>query len=307
MEKFKLVDYVGKTPLIELKKIEQTYDLGFHLYAKLERSNPSGSVKDRAALFIINEAIQNGLINEKTTIIEASSGNMGISLAMISAIYGLKIIITMPESASIERRKIMKAYGAEVILTKKELGMEGAVEEAERLGKEIDNSFLAHQFENESNIKAHYFGTGVEILNDLDGKVDVFVAGFGTAGTLSGVSKRLKETNKEIETIGIEPERSPLMTKNQAGPHKIQGIGANFIPDNLLKQCIDRFIDISDEEAYEATRILAKEEGILAGISSGAALAGALKLDKTKYSNKNIVIILPDNGERYLSVQGLYE
>ena len=307
MKYITLLDCVGNTPLIELKNIEKQFNLPFKLFAKLERNNPSGSVKDRTALYIVKNGLEAGKINQDSTIIEATSGNTGISLCMIASALGLKTTIVMPENVSIERRKIMKAYGANLILTPKTLGMKGSKEKADELSKNTPNSFLAHQFENESNIEAHYSGTGIEILRDLDNKVDVFISGFGTGGTLSGVSKRLKETLKNVETIGVEPKNSPLLTEGKTGPHKIQGIGANFIPNNLLTQYVDRFIDVGDDEAYEGSRILASKEGIFAGISSGAALMAAMSLDKEFYKGKNIVIILPDNGERYLSVEGLYE
>jgi len=306
MYKKDILECIGNTPLLELKNIEKEYNLKFKLFAKLERSNPSGSVKDRAALYIIKEALKNKEIDQNSTIIEATSGNTGISLAMICASLNLKCILVMPESASIERVKLMKALGAEVILTKKELGMNGSVNKANELAKEIKNSYLTKQFDNISNVNAHYFGTSLEILNDLDNKLDVFIAGFGTSGTLIGCAKRFKEVNKDIKVIGVEPFSSPLVNKNEAGPHKIQGIGANFIPSLYQKELVDEVIDITNEDAYKNVMLLAKKEGILAGISSGACLEGALKLkDKKEYEGKNVVIILPDNLERYLSVEGL--
>lgn len=306
MYKKDILKCIGNTPLLELKNIEKEYNLKFKLFAKLERSNPSGSVKDRAALYIIKEALKNKEIDENSTIIEATSGNTGISLAMICASLNLKCILVMPESASIERVKLMKALGAEVILTKKELGMNGSVNKANELAKEIENSYLTKQFDNISNVNAHYFGTSLEILNDLDNKLDVFIAGFGTSGTLIGCAKRFKEVNKDIKIIGVEPFSSPLVNKNVAGSHEIQGIGANFIPTLYQKDLVDEVIDVTNEDAYKNVMILAKKEGILAGISSGACLEGALKLnDKKEYEGKNVVIILPDNLERYLSVEGL--
>lgn len=307
MYKNSVVKAIGETPLIKLENIIKKYELTFNLFAKLERSNPSGSVKDRAAYFIIKDALEDKRINKDSIIIEATSGNMGISLSMIAASFDLKCIICMPENASKERVMMMKAYGAEVILTKKSEGMAGSVKFAEELGRKYKNSFLAHQFENLSNVKAHYETTSWEILKDLEGKLDVFMAGVGTSGTLIGNAKRFKEVNSSIEIIGIEPKFSPLLNKGISGPHLIQGLGPNFLPKIYEKDLVDRVIDITNEEAYEGSRELAKVEGLLCGISSGAALMGALKLDKEKYKNKNVVIILPDNGERYLSVENLYE
>lgn len=302
-----MLESIGQTPLIELKNIEKEFNLTYSLFAKLERCNPSGSVKDRAAYYIIKDGIESGKITKDSVVIEATSGNMGISLAMICASYGIKCIICMPENASKERVLMMKAFGAEVNLTKKEQGMQGSVNLAEELGKKYKNSFLAHQFENESNVKAHYETTSREILKELDGKLDVFVAGVGTSGTLIGNAKRFKEFNKNIEIIGVEPASSPLLNKGFAGAHLIQGLGPNFLPKIYKKELVDRVIDIKNEEAYAGTRLLSKKEGLLCGISSGAALQGALSLDKQAYKGKNVVIILPDNGERYLSVENLYE
>ena len=300
-------ELIGNTPLVKLNKIIEKYDLSFNLYAKLERNNPSGSVKDRAAYYIIKDAFEKRLINKDSTIIEASSGNMGISLALISSYYNLKCIITMPSNASKERIKMMEAYGAKVILTKKEEGMKGSINEANRLAKEIPSSFLTKQFENEANIKAHYETTSKEILSDLDNKLDVFIAGIGTSGTLIGNAKRFKEELKSVEIIGVEPLSSPLINKNIAGSHLIQGIGANFIPSLYNKNYVDRVLDISNEDAYRGVKLLSSLEGLFVGISSGASLMAALTLNKEIYKNKNVVIILPDNGERYLSVEGLYE
>lgn len=300
-------ELIGNTPLVKLNKIIEKYDLSFNLYAKVERNNPSGSVKDRAAYYIIKDAFEKRLINKDSTIIEASSGNMGISLALISSFYNLKCIITMPSNASKERIKMMEAYGAKVILTKKEEGMKGSINEANRLAKEIPSSFLTKQFENEANIKAHYETTSKEILSDLDNKIDVFIAGIGTSGTLIGNAKRFKEELKSVEIIGVEPLSSPLINKNIAGSHLIQGIGANFIPSLYNKNYVDRVLDISNEDAYRGVKLLSSLEGLFVGISSGASLMAALTLNKEIYKNKNVVIILPDNGERYLSVEGLYE
>lgn len=302
-----VLDLIGNTPLVELNNIKNHYDLPFNLYAKVERNNPSGSIKDRAAKEIILDGIKEGKINKDTLIIEATSGNTGISLAMICASLNLKCKIVMPENSSKERILMMKAYGADVILTPASLGMKGSVDKAEELTKTYKNFFKSDQFNNLSNFDAHYKYTGKEIYDGLNGKIDVFIDGFGTGGTLSGVGKYLKEKNSEIKVIGVEPLASPLITKGKSGPHLIQGIGANFIPENLKLDYVDEVIDISDEEAYEGARILAQKEGLLCGISSGASLMGAIKLDKEKYKGKNVVIILPDNGERYLSIGGLYE
>lgn len=306
MYKNSVLDCVGNTPLIKLNNVIKKHNLSFNLFAKLERSNPSGSVKDRAALFIIKEGLKTGKIKKDSTIVEATSGNTGISLAMICASLDLKCVIFMPENASVERRKMMNAFGAKIILTKASLGMQGAVSEANKYIEENPNSIAADQFNNEANALAHKETTSKEIIKDLDGKIDVFLAGFGTAGTLCGTGKALKEFNSNIEVIGVEPLSSPLVTKNTFGPHKIQGIGANFIPSLFDKTYVDRIIDISNEDSYEGARLLAKEEGLLCGISSGASLMAALKLNNDDYKGKNIVIILPDNGERYLSVDDLF-
>lgn len=306
MIKKSVLDCIGNTDLIELVNIEKEFNLTYKLYAKLERENPSGSIKDRASLYIINDAINSGRINNDTLIIEATSGNTGISLAMIGARLNLKVIIVMPENASKERRLMMEAFGAKVILTKKELGMQGAVNEALRIHKENPNSIIADQFNNESNISAHYYGTAKEILDDLDGKIDVFIAGFGTSGTLIGNAKAFKEINKGIEIIGVEPASSSLVLQGKPGPHKIQGIGANFLPSLFNKDYVDKVISVSDNDSYEGTRLLARKEGLLCGISSGCNLFAAINLDKEKYANKVVVTVLPDNGERYLSVDGLY-
>ncbi len=307
MYKKSVLNSIGETPLVKLDNVIKKYQLTFNLFAKLERCNPSGSVKDRAAYFIIKDGLDEKKIDKDSVIIEATSGNMGISLSMIAASFGLKCIICMPENASKERVLMMKAFGAEVILTDKKEGMTGSVKKAEELGRKYKNSFLAHQFENASNIKAHYETTSWEILKDLDGKLDVFMAGVGTSGTLIGNAKRFKQLNPKIEIIGIEPASSPLLNKGLSGSHLIQGLGPNFLPKIYDKKLVDKVFDITNEEAYEGTRILAKTEGMLCGISSGAALMGALKLNKDIYKNKNVVIILPDNGERYLSVENLYE
>lgn len=302
-----VIECIGNTPLVKLNSIKKRFNLSFDIYAKLERGNPSGSVKDRAAKYIILDALKEKKINENSIICEATSGNTGISLAMISASLGLKCIIFMPENASKERVLMMKAYGAEVRLTPKEEGMQGSVKRCEEFALKNQNVFLAHQFESSSNPKAHEETTAWEILKDLDGNVDVFIAGVGTSGTLIGTAKTLKKLKPDVEIIGVEPSDSPLLTKGTTGPHLIQGLGPNFRPKIYQDNLVDRIIDIRNEEAYEGARLLAQNEGLLCGISSGAALKAALNLDPKKYQKKNIVIILPDNGERYLSVKKLYE
>ncbi len=302
-----ILETIGNTPLVKLDKIKEKYGLTFNLYAKVERFNPSGSVKDRPAYYMIKKALENGDINSDTLIIEPTSGNTGIGLAMVATYFGLKCKIFMPESASIERVKMMNALGAEVILTKKELGMKGSVDAANELHEQIKNSYIPSQFENDFNTLSHYETTSIEILKDLDNKLDAFISPFGTSGTIVGCGRRFKEVNKNIEVIGVEPASSPLITEGKAGSHKIQGIGANFVPELYDKSVIDKVITITNEESYENAKELALVEGIFAGISSGAALACVLKLDKNEYKNKNVVIMLPDNGERYLTVEGLYD
>ncbi|MBO8414283.1 MAG: cysteine synthase A [Firmicutes bacterium] len=302
-----IIQTIGKTPLVHLSKIEKEFNLPFNLYGKVERFNPTGSIKDRAAYSMIEKAIKRNEIDKNTVIVEPTSGNTGIGLAMICAYLDMQCEIYMPSSASKERVKMMQAYGAKVILTDKSLGMKGAEDAAEKRLKEIPNSFMPSQFSNLDNPLAHYETTGREILNDLNNKVDYLVAGFGTGGTISGIAHLFKKENINCKFIGAEPLSSPLLTKGKAGPHLIQGIGANFIPECLDCTILDKIVDISDEDSYKFTSILAKKEGILAGISSGCALKAAIDL-KEEYKEKgNVVVIFPDNGERYLSVEGLYE
>ncbi len=293
---------VGNTPLLALKHIEKEYALKAHLYAKLECFNPAASAKDRVALSMIESAEKDGLLFPGATIIEPTSGNTGIGLAVIGTARGYRVIIVMPDSMSIERQKLMKAYGAELILTPGALGMRGAIEKAEALAKAIPNSFIPNQFENPANPLAHYETTAKEIWRDLDGKVDVLVAGIGTGGTISGCARYLKEKNPALYVIGVEPASSPLLTKGTAGAHGIQGIGANFVPKTLDKALLDEVLVANEEDSYAFARALAKKEGVLVGISSGAAISAAAYVSKLdKFCDKNIVVILPDSGERYLS------
>ncbi|MCR5505816.1 MAG: cysteine synthase A [Bacilli bacterium] len=297
-------ELIGKTPLIELVNIEKELGLAANIIAKLEYFNPAGSVKDRVAKEMIEDLENRHILKEGATIIEPTSGNTGIGLCSIAASKGYKAIIIMPDTMSIERIKLMKAYGAEVILTPGALGMQGSVAKANELVKEIPNSVIAGQFVNPVNPLAHEKTTGPEIYEDMDGKVDIFVAGIGTGGTISGTGRYLKKQNPYIKVVGVEPASSPLISKGQAGPHKIQGIGANFIPDNLDKSILDEVVPIENEEAFTYARMISNKEGILVGISSGAALAAAVKLAKRQENaGKNIVVILPDTGERYLSTE----
>ncbi len=293
-----IVDLIGNTPLIRINKLNNTNST---ILAKVEFFNPASSIKDRVALSMIKEAEKNKIITpNKTTIIEPTSGNTGIGLALVCMSMGYELILTMPESMSKERRAILSAYGAKLVLTPKEKGMQGAIDKANELKKEIKNSFIPQQFNNPSNPMTHYSTTAQEIWDDTDGKIDIIVAGIGTGGTITGCAKKLKELNPKIKAIGFEPNSSPMITKNIAAQHKIQGIGANFIPKNFDNSLIDEVITISDDEAIEYTKKLAKEEGIFAGISSGAAIAAAIKIAQNS-SNKIITAILPDTGMRYLS------
>ena len=293
-------ELIGNTPLVRINKLNKGYA---DILVKIEYFNPASSIKDRTALSMIEDAERKGLIKSgESTIIEPTSGNTGIGLALVSLIKGYKLILTMPETMSKERRDILRAYGAQLILTDGKKGMQGAVEEAERLKKEIKGSFIPQQFNNPSNTKVHYETTGMEIWNDTEGKVDIVIAGIGTGGTISGIAKKLKEKNPNIKAIGVEPAASPVITKGKAGAHKIQGIGANFIPKNYDASIIDKVITVTDEDAINTALKLTKEEGIFAGISSGAALYAALELSKQEENkDKLIVVILPDTGMRYLS------
>lgn len=300
-------ELVGNTPLLELSNIVKEENANARILAKLECFNPTSSAKDRPALEMILRAEEKGLIRKGATIIEPTSGNTGIGLAAIGASKGYRVIIIMPDTMSRERVMLMKAYGAEVILTDGKLGMQGSIEKAEKLAKEIDGAFIPSQFINPANPLSHYKTTGVEIWNDTDGNVDIFVAGIGTGGTLSGVGKYLKEKNPNVKIVGVEPAKSPLLTKGEAGAHGIQGIGANFIPENLDRNVYDEIIDVSDEDAFLYARNMARKEGVAVGISSGAALYGAIELAKREENKgKTIVVLLTDTGERYLSTT-LYE
>ena len=293
---------IGNTPLLRLNNIEKRLNLNVTLLAKVEYFNPTGSVKDRIALSMIEDAEEKGKIHNDTIIIEPTSGNTGIGLASVWAAKGYKCILVMPENMSKERIRLIKAYGADVVLSPKEKGMQGAVDKAVELSKTYESSFIPSQFENPSNPEAHYRTTGPEIYKSSNKKVDIFIAGIGTGGTISGIGRYLKEQNRNVKIIGVEPDDSPLLTKGKAGPHKIQGIGANFVPKTLDKKYIDEFLTAKTEESYEYARLLGKYEGILVGISSGAALSQAVKVAKRNENNgKTIVVLLPDSGDRYLS------
>lgn len=292
-----ILELIGKTPIVRLDKFKESNKLNFNVFGKLESFNPAGSAKDRVALKIIEDAEKEGKLKEGAVIIEPTSGNTGIGLAMVGRIKGYKVILTMPDNMSKERISLLKAYGAEVVSTEAKLGMKGAIEKANEIAKLYSNSFFAGQFTNNSNVLAHYESTGPEIWNDLDGNIDYLVASIGTGGTITGIAKYLKEKNKDIKIIGIEPKESPLITSGKSGVHGIQGIGANFIPDILDLSLIDKVETVSTEEAYKTVKEIAEVEGILIGISSGSVLA-SLKRLKLK---GNVVVILPDSGERYLS------
>jgi len=299
-----ILELVGNNPLVELSKLDKEEGTKATVYAKIEAFNPAGSAKDRIALNMIETAEKEGKIKPGATIIEPTSGNTGIGLALVCAQKGYHLILTMPETMSVERRNLIKAYGAKVELTEGSKGMKGAIAKAEELAKEIPGSFIPSQFSNPANPQKHYETTGPEIWNDTDGKVDIFVAGVGTGGTLSGVGKYLKEKNPNVEVVAVEPEESPLLSKGHAGPHKIQGIAAGFVPETLDTSIYNKVMTVSSQQAFEMGRKLAREEGILVGISSGAAAYAALELAKEpQNAGKIIVVLLPDTGERYLSTQ----
>lgn len=297
-----ITELVGNTPLLELTNYEKNNKLDAKIIAKVEYFNPAGSVKDRIANAIIADYEAKGLLKKGSTIIEPTSGNTGIGLAAIAAAKGYRLIITLPETMSIERRNLIKAYGAELVLTDGAQGMKGAIAKANELHEQIKDSIIAGQFVNPANPKAHYETTGPEIYNDLDGKVDIFVAGIGTGGTISGVGKFLKEKNPNIKIVGVEPKGSPVLTEGHPGPHKIQGIGAGFVPDTLDTKIYDEIIDVENEDAFKTGKEIARNDGLLVGISAGAAVYAATQLAKRpENKGKNIVVILPDTGDRYLS------
>lgn len=301
-----VLELIGKTPLVRLSKISK--GLSVSILGKLESRNPGGSVKDRAALFMIQNAEKKGLIDKDTVIIEPTSGNTGIALAMVCAYKGYKLLLTMPDTMSIERRNLLKSYGAEIVLTPGHKGMKGAIEKAYELKEKYKKAFIPQQFENPANVQAHIYTTAEEIWSDTDGNIDILVAGIGTGGTITGISKVIKSRKKGFMVIAVEPEGSPIITKGRMGPHLIQGIGAGFIPKILDLSLIDEIMTVSDMDAYNMSKRLSQEEGLLCGISSGAALHCAVELAKRKENiNKIIVVILPDTGERYLSLIELFK
>ncbi len=298
----KITDLIGNTPLLELTNLEKKFGLEATLLAKLEYFNPAGSVKDRIAKAMVDDAEAKGLLKLGSVIIEPTSGNTGIGLASVAASRGYRLIITMPETMSVERRNLMKAYGAELVLTEGAKGMKGAIAKAEELAKDIPNSFIPSQFSNPANPAVHERTTGVGIWNDTDGKVDIFVAGVGTGGTISGTGAYLKSQNPNVKVVAVEPKSSPVLSKGTAGPHKIQGIGAGFVPDTLNTKIYDEIITVENEDAFETGRSIARNDGVLVGISSGAAVWAAIQLAKRpENKGKVIVALLPDTGERYLS------
>lgn len=297
-----LIDLIGNTPLLELTNTEKELHLQAHVIAKLEYLNPLRSVKDRTALALIEHAEKKGLIGPNTTIIEPTSGNTGVGLAFIASIRGYKLILTMPDSMTIERRTLLKALGAELVLTPAHEGMSGAIRKAQELADEIGDAYIPQQFENYANPDVHRRTTGQEIVRDTNGKVDFFVAGIGTGGTITGVGYTLKQNNPNVKIVAVEPHSSSVLSGNNPGPHKIQGIGAGFVPKILDKEIYDEILRIKDDEAFAASRLLAQKDGLLVGISSGAAVAAAIKLARRpENEGKNIVVLLPDTGERYLS------
>ena len=296
------LDLVGNTPLVRVNNLIKKDELKADVLAKLEYFNPAGSVKDRIAKEMIQDALEKGLINENTTLIEPTSGNTGIGLSAVATALNLKIVITMPETMSVERRNLMKAYGAELVLTPGSEGMKGAIAKAKELASQIENSFIPGQFENPANPTAHYKTTGPEIYEQTEGKVDIFVAGVGTGGTISGIGKYLKEKNPEVKVVAVEPASSPVLSTGKGGAHKIQGIGAGFVPETLDTKIYDEIITVENEDAFATGKEMAKTEGILVGISSGAALYAAKELAKREENaGKTIVVLLPDGGDRYLS------
>lgn len=300
----KLDDLVGNTPLLALWNIKRELGLSANLFAKLESFNPASSAKDRVALSMIQDAEEKGNLLPGYTIIEPTSGNTGIGLAAIGTARGYRVLIVMPDSMSIERQKLMRAYGAEVVLTPGALGMKGAIDKAEELASASDTAIIAGQFENPANPKAHYETTGPEIFRDTSGEIDIFVAGIGTGGTISGTGKYLKEKKPTVQIVGVEPCDSPLLTEGKAGAHKIQGIGANFVPKNLEKEVLDDVLTVSGDDAMRCARLVAHKEGLLVGISSGAALAAAIELARRpENKDKSIVVLFPDTGEHYLSTE----
>ena len=297
-----VTELIGRTPLVEIENVEKRFKLQARLLVKLDGYNPAGSAKDRIAYQMITDAEEAGKLKEGSVIIEPTSGNTGIGLAAIGAFKGYRVILTMPETMSVERRNLLKAYGAEIVLTDGALGMKGAIAKAEELAEEIEDSFIAGQFINPSNPKVHRLTTGPEIWEDTDGDVDIFIAGVGTGGTVTGVGEYLKSKKEDVQVIAVEPATSPMLSRGQAGPHKIQGIGAGFVPEVLNTDIYDEIIPVENEDAFDYGKVIAVEEGILVGISSGAALYAAIQVAKRKENKgKTIVAFLPDNGDRYLS------